>query len=58
MKKGNKLKRLNEQEGITLILVTHDPGVAHHAKRVIRIHDGMIQEQNSSHTENSEGVTV
>jgi ABC-type lipoprotein export system ATPase subunit len=38
------LKQLNEQEGITLILVTHDPGVAAHAKRTIRIHDGMIQE--------------
>jgi ABC-type lipoprotein export system ATPase subunit len=38
------LKQLNEQEGITLILVTHDPGVAKHAKRTIRIHDGMIQE--------------
>jgi ABC-type lipoprotein export system ATPase subunit len=38
------LKQLNEQEGITLILVTHDQGVAKHAKRTIRIHDGMIQE--------------
>ncbi len=38
------LKQLNEQEGITLILVTHDPGVAAHAKRTIRIHDGLIQE--------------
>jgi ABC-type lipoprotein export system ATPase subunit len=38
------LKQLNEQEGITLILVTHDLGVAKHAKRTIRIHDGMIQE--------------
>jgi ABC-type lipoprotein export system ATPase subunit len=38
------LKQLNQQEGVTLILVTHDPGVARHAKRTIRIHDGMIQE--------------
>jgi ABC-type lipoprotein export system ATPase subunit len=38
------LKQLNQQEGITLILVTHDPGVAKHARRTIRIHDGMIQE--------------
>ena len=35
-------KKLNAQENITIILVTHDPGVAHHAKRVIRIHDGCI----------------
>jgi ABC-type lipoprotein export system ATPase subunit len=39
------LRQLNETEGITLILVTHDPGIASIAKRVIRIHDGMIVEQ-------------
>jgi ABC-type lipoprotein export system ATPase subunit len=35
-------QELNEKEGITIILVTHDPGVAHHARRIIRIHDGVI----------------
>ncbi len=33
---------LNKHESITLILVTHDPGIARHAQRVIRIHDGVI----------------
>jgi ABC-type lipoprotein export system ATPase subunit len=36
-------KELNQSEGLTIILVTHDPGVAHHAKRVIRIRDGLIE---------------
>jgi ABC-type lipoprotein export system ATPase subunit len=35
-------QQLNQQDGITIILVTHDPGVAKHAQRVIRIHDGVI----------------
>jgi ABC-type lipoprotein export system ATPase subunit len=34
--------QLNRTEGLTVILVTHDPGVAHHAKRVIHISDGLI----------------
>jgi ABC-type lipoprotein export system ATPase subunit len=37
------LAGLNQSEGLTIILVTHDPGVAQHAKRVIRIHDGLIE---------------
>ncbi len=34
--------RLNTEDGITIIMVTHDPQVAGHAKRVIRLHDGLI----------------
>jgi ABC-type lipoprotein export system ATPase subunit len=36
-------QRLNAEEGITVILVTHDAGVAHHARRVIHIKDGLIE---------------
>ena len=37
-------QQLNEQDGITIILVTHDATVAEHARRIIRIHDGLIVE--------------
>jgi macrolide transport system ATP-binding/permease protein len=35
-------KKLN-QEGVTIIIVTHDENVARVARRIIRIHDGMVQ---------------
>jgi ABC-type lipoprotein export system ATPase subunit len=36
-------QRLNEEEGITIILVTHDANVARHSNRVIRIKDGIVE---------------
>ncbi len=38
------LERLNGDEGITVILVTHDADVAAHARRTIRLHDGEVVE--------------
>ncbi len=35
-------QQLNNVDRITLIMVTHDPGVAQHAQRIIRIRDGLI----------------
>jgi ABC-type lipoprotein export system ATPase subunit len=35
-------ERLNTEDKITIIMVTHDPKVAGHAKRVIRMQDGLI----------------
>lgn len=33
---------LNEMEGITIIFVTHEPDIAAHTRRIVRLHDGHI----------------
>jgi ABC-type lipoprotein export system ATPase subunit len=40
-------QRLNKDELITVILVTHDPNIARHTKRLVKIHDGMIVNSDS-----------
>jgi ABC-type lipoprotein export system ATPase subunit len=37
-------EKLNQVDGITIILVTHDPGVAAHSQRIIRMKDGLLEE--------------
>ncbi len=37
------LKRLNEDRGITIVMVTHEPEVAAHAKRVLWFVDGKLE---------------
>jgi putative ABC transport system ATP-binding protein len=37
------LQRLNEEEGHTIILITHETYTAEHAKRIIRIKDGLLE---------------
>ena len=36
------LQDLNREQGITIICVTHDPWIARHTKRVLRLSDGKI----------------
>jgi putative ABC transport system ATP-binding protein len=40
---GN-LDRLNTEQGISIIMVTHEEDVASHAKRIIHVIDGLISE--------------
>ena len=48
-------EELNKQ-GITVILVTHDPEVAARAHRTIWIRDGLIQDDHNDHDGHSGGV--
>ena len=45
------LKKLNKEEGITIIVVTHESGVANETDKIIHIKDGIIGqiEENSGH---------
>lgn len=36
------LQSLNREKGITVLLVTHDPFIARHTERIIRVQDGRI----------------
>jgi putative ABC transport system ATP-binding protein len=37
-----ELKNLNQQQGTTILMVTHDMAIAEYADRVLRIEDGMV----------------
>jgi putative ABC transport system ATP-binding protein len=35
-------QRLNEEQGITIVFVTHEPEIAQHTRRIVRLADGRI----------------
>ena len=46
--------------GRTILLVTHDPSVAHRCQRVVTLHDGQVlkDEMNARHPVNVEGAQL
>ncbi|MCU0599113.1 MAG: ABC transporter ATP-binding protein [Desulfobacterales bacterium] len=40
---GRVLSKLNQEEGLTIILVTHNPKLAQAAHRIIELHDGHVK---------------
>jgi ABC-type lipoprotein export system ATPase subunit len=51
-------QRINKEEGITIILVTHDANVAEHANRVIWIKDGIVETDHVPLALSHEGTPV
>jgi putative ABC transport system ATP-binding protein len=39
-------QELNEERGITIIFVTHEPDIAEHTRRIVRLQDGLIVSDN------------
>jgi putative ABC transport system ATP-binding protein len=35
-------QRLNQEQGITIIFVTHEPDIAAHTRRILRMRDGLL----------------
>jgi putative ABC transport system permease protein len=52
------LREMNAQQGITLIVVTHDPVVAAYADRIVRLRDGAITAVEGEVKANGEGRTA
>ena len=41
-------QRLNQEDGITVLLITHEPDIAEYGKRIIRFHDGLVASDESN----------
>jgi len=52
------LKRLNAEEGVTTIVVTHESGVANETNKIVHIKDGLIGkiEENLDHNASPFGI--
>ncbi|HEY8667403.1 MAG TPA: ABC transporter ATP-binding protein, partial [Tepidisphaeraceae bacterium] len=62
-KTGQQILELFDElvaDGKTIIMVTHDPSVAHRCHRVLHLHDGRVQrdERNARHLVHAEGAQL
>jgi putative ABC transport system ATP-binding protein len=51
-------ERLNREQGLTVILVTHEPDIAAHARRVIHVRDGLIAEDEARAASPDKAVSI
>ena len=42
---------LNRKQGRTIVLITHEPYIAEHAERIIRIRDGELIDDSKNHNQ-------
>lgn len=49
----NVFQKLNEEQGITVIFVTHDPFIAKATRRIIHLRDGLIEDDERLLVENA-----
>lgn len=52
------IQRLNEEQGRTVVLITHETYTAEHAQRIITIHDGQITEDRRVEKRKERGTFV
>ena len=52
------LKQLNQDEGMTIVVVTHESGVANETNKIVHIKDGIIGkiEENLDHNSSPFGI--
>ena len=42
------MQKLNKETGVTFVFATHDPRVINYARRVVTLHDGLIEKESRS----------
>ena len=46
---GDRMHHTSNDEGHTIVMITHEPDIAEHAKRIIHVRDGKIVEDGNGH---------